>query len=206
MKWKQSMKGSWFIHLIIFLLRLVKDTEIYIESLGENFGANQLFKADYLQDAFIRVTALNYILVSKNLEESFFDKLVDSLMKRERELNASKLKPSINSVLHRERFRILQTLMSILPKLTEANYRQLLSYCESLLLCENQPSIRAITEWLFIRMVIFVGLDKFDVDRLWSKLDEMSFYKVGYTFSWLNILFHLVTFLPEDKKVSEISC
>ena len=148
------------------------------------------------------MSTLNFLLSSKNLEEGFFNKLVDQLIAKERELNSSsKTKPSINSVLHRERFRILQSLLSILPKLTEANFTRVLEYCEAILLCENQPSVRAITEWVFIRIVVFV-LDKYNVDSLWAKLDEFSFYKVGYTFSWLNILFHLVTFLSEDKKVN----
>ena len=60
-----------------------KEVEIFIESLGENFGANELFKAEYLHDTYIRVSALNYVLTSKRMSETlFFDKLINALISR----------------------------------------------------------------------------------------------------------------------------
>lgn len=156
----------------------MKDIEIYIESLGENHGPNQLFKADYLHDSYIKVTALNYILTSKNLNEQFFNTLVTELINKDQSLCTENIKFSTNSLVHRERIRIMQTLLAILPRLNETNYSSILARCEQVLLGENQPSIRALTEWVYIRILAF-GIEKIDLNALWEKVDAFSFYKVS---------------------------
>ena len=181
--------------------KVTREAEIYIESLGSNFGANQLYKADYLHDSHIRISTLNYILTNQNLDEPFFNTLIQLLIEKDRTISNGNVKFSINSLIHRERLRIQQTILSLLPKLAESNYELVLSYCDELLLAENQPSLRATCEWIYIKILAF-NIDKLDVSALWAKVDGFSFYKVGYTFSWLNILFHLAPLLPEDKKVS----
>lgn len=181
--------------------RHMKDVEIYIESLGETFGTNELFKAEYLHDSFIRISTLNYLLTSKTLDEKFFDTLIVKLIEKDQKMSEGNVKFYTNSLFHRERFRLLQTVLILLPKLAERNHEAIMSFCEKALLVENQPSLRALTEWIYIRILIS-RIDKIDISSLWSKVGaNLESKKIGYAFSWLNILSHVAPFIPENNKV-----
>jgi hypothetical protein len=54
----------------------------------------------------------------------------------------------------------------------KTNMDTLLEYGEEVLLIENQPSIRILMEWIFIRIYLTT---KFDENILWKKLDDVSF-------------------------------
>ncbi len=150
---------------------------MYIESLGEDFGPNQLFRAEYIHDTFIRVTTLNYILSSKNLDKQFFGCLVDCLINRDRIICINNIRQQTNSQVHRERLRLLQTILVILPRLTENDYAKVLKRCDEILLGENQPSLRTLTEWIYVRVMAF-GIEKIELDFLWAKVDAFTFYRV----------------------------
>ena len=83
-----------------------------------------------------------------------------------------------NSQVHRERLRIMQSLLAILPKLREVNYGRVLERCDEVLLGENQPSLRALSEWIYIRVLAY-GIERIDLDVLWAKVDAFTFYRVS---------------------------
>ena len=179
----------------------MKDVEIYIESLGETFGTNEMFKAEYLHDSFIRISTLNYILTAKNLDDKFFDTLIEKLLEKDQKMSDGNVKFYTNSLFHRERFRLLQTVLIFLPKLAERNHELIMNFCEKSLLVENQPSLRALTEWIYIRILIS-RIHKIDVSSLWTKVgSNLESKKIGYAFSWLNILSHVAPFVSEIEKV-----
>ena len=106
----------------------------------------------------------------------------------------------INSMAHRERFRLWQTLLSILPKLNKDNLDLLFEYSEKNLLTENQPSTRILMEWIIIRIVLN-KIENFEFNYFWNKVENFNSKKVGYTCSWLSILTQLAPVVPVSQRV-----
>jgi tRNA G18 (ribose-2'-O)-methylase SpoU len=169
----------------------MKEIEIYIESFGESFGTNQLLKADYLNDSSVRISTLNYILNSTHLNSIFYSSFIEKLIYKDKSLADSNQKLFINSLVHRERFRLWQVILVILPKLNKKDYSVIMECAEQHLISENQPSMRIIIEWVIIKILTY-QIETFDLFSLFIKLENFSHKKIGYMCSWLAVLTHLI--------------
>ena len=147
-----SNENELFIPILIRLLTFgdiyrkekknLKEIEIYLESFGETFGANQLLKAEYLHDAGVRITTLVYLLQSSGLNERFYSAFIRQLIAKDECLAEANQKLFINSLVHRERFRLWQVVLVMLNKFNSNDYSMLMDTAEKLLVSENQPSMR----------------------------------------------------------------
>ena len=109
----------------------------------------------------------------------------------------------INSMAHRERFRLWQSLLALFSRFNKNDLDPLVDYSEKNLICESQPSTRILMEWVLIRVVLS-KLDVFDLNYFWSKVELFTSKKVGYTCSWLSILTQLAPVVPESKRADYI--
>ncbi|RNA18150.1 putative methyltransferase TARBP1 [Brachionus plicatilis] len=182
--------------------KYIRDIEMFVESLGKNFGTNQLLKADYLNDSAIRMKALFYYLNNKSgLDENSYTLLLNKLIEKDKLILDGNLKLYINSLVHRERFRIWQTLLTLLEKINSSNYDMLYDYAQECLVNETQPSIRILVEWLTIKILLFKSNNNIlNFDDLFHTLKNFSSKKVGYTSSWLTILTNLAPLLNNDSE------
>lgn len=120
--------------------------------------------------------ALNYFLrEDSNLTEEFFTHFINRLIEKDKKILEGNTKLYINSLVHRERFRIWQTILTLLPKINKKNYAKLFEYADQILVIETQPSIRIIVEWVVIRIVIS-QLDSFDFRTLFGKIENVIFF------------------------------
>ncbi|CAF0769437.1 unnamed protein product, partial [Brachionus calyciflorus] len=205
----KSFENEYFIDIIISFViygdvyrkekKYIRDIEMYVESLGKEFGTNQLIKADYLNDSAIRTRALYYYMSEDiGLSERFYTFFLNSLIDKDKLILNGNLKLYINSLVHRERFRIWQTILTLFQKLDIKTYDFLFEYAEQCLITETQPSIRILIEWLLTK-IILNRLDNFNPEFLFEKLKNFSSKKVGYTSSWLTILTNLTPLLKNNQ-------
>jgi hypothetical protein len=122
------------------------------------------------------------LLTSKKLNKQFFHVFLLKLIEKDEQIISGSQKFYINSMAHRERFRLWQTLLTLFPKIDKSDYNNLFDYSEKNLLNENQPSTRVLTEWVIIRIVLS-KLEKFDLDYFWRKIDHFTKKKVNKIFN-----------------------
>jgi len=204
-----SNENEFFIEIVLRLLTFgdvyrkekknVKQIEIYIESYGESFGANQLLKAEYLHDSGVRITTLLYLLQSSNLNEHYYSELIRKLIAKDESLAETNQKLFINSLVHRERFRLWQVVLVMLNKLKPDDFVLLMDVAERYLVSENQPSMRILIEWVVIK-ILAEQINSYDLFALLAKLDQFSHKRVGYTCSWMAILTHIIAFIEDKHK------
>jgi hypothetical protein len=156
-----------------------------------------------LNDSYIRSYTLYFLLVSKKLNENFFKTFLHKLIEKDEQIIGSSHKFYINSMAHRERFRLWQSLLALLPKLNKSSLDPLVEYSEKNLICETQPSTRILMEWVLLR-VILSKIETFDLNYFWTKIENFSNKKVGYTCSWLSILTQLAPVIPESKRADYV--
>jgi hypothetical protein len=125
-----------------------------------------------LYDASIRMKTLYYMLSSNKLDQKFYNNLIQRIIEKDKTILKGVTKLYINSLVHRERFRLWQIIITILPKLDENSSNELVEYSEMNLVTESQPSIRIIVEWILIK-ILSTKLDSMDFNDLWKKLENV---------------------------------
>ncbi len=125
-----------------------------------------------MYDASIRVKTLYYMLSSNKLDQKFYNNLIQRIIEKDKTILKGVTKQNINSLVHRERFRLWQIIITIFPKLNENCLNELAEYSEVNLITESQPSIRIIVEWIIIK-ILSTRLDTIDFNDLWKKLENV---------------------------------
>ena len=82
---------------------------------------------EYLNDLSVRLKSIFYLLDDNNksrkeagpLQPVYFTKLIESLIRKDKDLIGNSTKLYINSQIHRERFRLWQTLLSVYSRLSQ---------------------------------------------------------------------------------------
>ena len=71
-----------------------------------------------MNDTSVRVKAIYYLLrTPSNLNENFFTTFLKKLIEKDKFVLSVNQKFYINSQIHRERFRLWQTIITLLPKI-----------------------------------------------------------------------------------------
>lgn len=135
-----------------------------------------LFKREYLDDCGIRICSVYYLITGKNLDDKFYGKLLDKLIEKDNYLVEGNTRLFINSLVHRERFRLWQFILTFLTKLNKEDYLKLMQHAEIVLLTEAQPSIRITIEWIMIRIILSL-YKTYDFDSMWKKFENVSLQK-----------------------------
>ncbi len=112
------------------------------------------------------------MLSSNKLDQKFYNNLIQRIIEKDKTILKGVTKLYINSLVHRERFRLWQIIITILPKLDENSSNELVEYSEMNLVTESQPSIRIIVEWILIK-ILSTKLDSMDFNDLWKKLENV---------------------------------
>ena len=118
---------------------------------------------------------LYYLLSSNKLDQNFYNNFILRLIQKDKTILKGVTKLYINSLVHRERFRLWQIIITILPKLNENCLNELVEYSEVNLITESQPSIRIIVEWVIIK-IYSNRLDSIDFNDLWNKLENVLLF------------------------------
>ncbi|XP_035257004.1 probable methyltransferase TARBP1 [Anguilla anguilla] len=181
--------------------RLVQEVQTYVEQLGEECAANTAVTSDSRDEQFPRLCAMAFLSrldASCALHERLMEELVLLLLRKDQEISKSKVRYYSNSLQHRVKNRVWQTLLVLLPKLREGFVETVLSRVCEAGFCSNQASVKYLIEWMTL---LVLCRHPALIDSLWAcfSVDQEKTKTSICTF--LSVLVHLDIILPgvQDK-------
>ncbi|XP_037549235.1 probable methyltransferase TARBP1 [Nematolebias whitei] len=180
--------------------RLVSDVQIYVEQLGEKCAANVAVSSDDRDDQLPRTRVLTFLscLDSSNQQhERLLEELVMQLLKTDNTISKSKVRYHSNSLQHRVKNRVWQTLLLLLAKLREEFVSSLLTRVFEAGFCSNQPSVKYLIEWT---MVLILARYPQHIDRFWSCFDLDHERTKTSVCTFLSVLIHFSVIIPHIKE------
>ncbi|XP_060772471.1 probable methyltransferase TARBP1 isoform X2 [Neoarius graeffei] len=182
--------------------RLLQEVQTYVERLGEELAANVLINSSNRDDQFPRLCVLaflSHLEPSNSLHQRLMEMLVQCLLKKDKEISKSKVRYYSNSMQHRVKNRVWQTLLLLLPKLRP---EFVVEYMFGLV-CEagfsnNQPSVKYLIEWA---LILILHQNPSHIQRLWVCFNVDQEKTKTSICTFLSVLVHLGILLPklEDK-------
>ncbi|KAL0983871.1 hypothetical protein UPYG_G00134130 [Umbra pygmaea] len=180
--------------------RLIQDVQIYVERLGEKCAANTVISSDNRDDQFPRVCVLgllSHLKSSNKMHERLMEELVTHLLNKDEAISTSKQRYYSNSLQHRVKNRVWQTLLMLLPKLREEFVGLVLDRVfEAGFVC-NQASVKYLIEWMLV-LILFHFPEH--MERFWAcfSVDQEKTKTSICTF--LSVLVHLGIIVPHLKE------
>ncbi|XP_054654485.1 probable methyltransferase TARBP1 isoform X3 [Dunckerocampus dactyliophorus] len=178
--------------------RLVQDVQTYVEQLGEGCAANTVVVSDNRDDQLPRMYALAFLSrldPSNQLHERLMEQLVVTLLEKDKNMSKS-VRISSNSLQHRVKNRVWQTLLLLLPKFKEEFVTSLLNSVFEAGFCSNQASVKYLIEWMMILILFHYPQH---IDRFWVCFDmNHGGTKTGIC-TFLAVLVHFAVIIPKLK-------
>uniref|UniRef100_A0A8C9QTU9 tRNA (guanosine(18)-2'-O)-methyltransferase TARBP1 n=1 Tax=Scleropages formosus TaxID=113540 RepID=A0A8C9QTU9_SCLFO len=181
--------------------RLIQEIQTYVEQLGGKCTANAVVTSDGRDEQFPRLRVLAFLSqleASHPLHQRLIEELVLRLLKKDEEISKSKVRYYGNSLQHRVKNRVWQTLLVLLPKLSKEFVVTILSRVYEAGFCSNQASVKYLVEWMIILLLHrHPGL----MDSLWKCFGVNQEKTKTSICTFLSVLVHLNVLLPnvQDK-------
>ncbi|XP_029305758.1 probable methyltransferase TARBP1 [Cottoperca gobio] len=183
--------------------RLIQDVQIYVEQLGEECAANVAVTSDNRDDQLPRTCVLAFLsrLDSSNRQhEKLIEELVMDLLKKDNDISKSKGRYYSNSLQHRIKNRVWQTLLLLLPKLREEFAATVLNHVFEAGFCSNHASVKYLIEWM---MILILTRYPQHMDSFWVCFNgDLEKTKTSIC-TFLSVLVHFNVIIPnlQDKDV-----
>lgn len=184
--------------------RLVQEVQSYVEQLGDSCAANTAVNSDNRDDQFPRVCVLAFLCrlnPSDQLHQRLMEELVQRLLRKDAEISKSKVRYYSNSIQHRVKNRVWQTLLLLLHKLRPEFVSEcvLSQVCEAGF-CSNQASVKYLIEWT---LILVLQQNPSHIQNLWNCFSQDHEKTKTSICTFLSVLVHLNVLLPklQDKEV-----
>ena len=180
--------------------RIMQQSVKYFSAkLGSEREVSKNVNVDYQ----VRWTVTN--MLSKVDESSPQSLVVNEVMKRliekDRKISEQVKRYYDNSITHRQKLRIWQTMLTLVKFIKEENADEIISKALSVMVSENQPSIRYYIEWF---IVVVINRIPSLMSIIWQKLSEASERRVCSVTCLMSIIMHVTVVLP-DSEFSEMA-
>ncbi|XP_015256736.1 PREDICTED: probable methyltransferase TARBP1, partial [Cyprinodon variegatus] len=181
--------------------RLIQDVQIFVEQLGENCAANVAVASDNRDDQLPRTCVLTFLSrldPCNQQHQRLIEELVVELLRKDSLISKAKVRYYSNSLQHRIKNRAWQTLLLLLPKLTEEFVATLLNSVFEAGFCSNQPSVKYLIEWM---MILILVKYPHHLDRFWTCFSFDHEKTKTSICTFLSVLVHISVIIPhvEDK-------
>ncbi|KAJ8385489.1 hypothetical protein AAFF_G00185850 [Aldrovandia affinis] len=176
--------------------RLIQEVQTYVEQLGEESAANTAVTSDSRDEQFPRICVMAFLSrldASCPPHERLMEELVLLLLRKDQEISKSKVRYYSNSLQHRVKNRVWQTLLVLLPKLREEFVGTLLGRVYEAGYCSNQASVKYLIEWM---MVLILRRNPAQMDSLWACFNMDREKTKTSVCTFLSVLVHLNIILP----------
>ncbi|XP_043367322.1 probable methyltransferase TARBP1 isoform X5 [Dermochelys coriacea] len=133
--------------------RLIQDVHAFVENLGDECAANVVTESTNRDDHYVRVCAVKFLCLldgSNVLHKMFMEDLVIKLLDKDELVSKSRTRYYVNSLQHRIKNRLWQTLLVIFPKLDQNFLTGTLDKIFQAGFGNNQASIKYLIEWIII--------------------------------------------------------
>ncbi|KAK7148239.1 hypothetical protein R3I93_012538 [Phoxinus phoxinus] len=184
--------------------RLVQEVQSYVEQLGDTCAANTAVSSDNRDDQFPRVCALAFLCrlnPSDRLHQRLMEELVQRLLGKDAEISKCKVRYYSNSIQHRVKNRVWQTLLLLLHKLRPEFVSDcVLSHVCEAGFCSNQASVKYLIEWT---LILILHLNPSRIQNLWNCFGLEHEKTKTSICTFLSVLVHLNVIFPklQDKEV-----
>ncbi|NXC46992.1 TARB1 methyltransferase, partial [Penelope pileata] len=180
--------------------RLTQDVHAFIEGLGEKCAANVVTESTNRDDHYVRVCAMKFLCLldgSNILHKKFMEDIVIKLLDKDELVSRSKTRYYANSLQHRIKNRVWQTLLVLLPKLDQNFLCGILDKVFQAGFSNNQASVKYFIEW-----IVILSLHKYPqfLSKFWDCFcyDEEKLKTSICTF--LSVLSHFDTILQNTSE------
>uniref|UniRef100_A0A8U8BW63 tRNA (guanosine(18)-2'-O)-methyltransferase TARBP1 n=1 Tax=Geospiza parvula TaxID=87175 RepID=A0A8U8BW63_GEOPR len=170
--------------------RHIQDVHVFIENLGEKCAANVVTESTNRDDHFVRICAVKFLCLldgSNILHKTFMEDIFIKLLDKDELVSRSRTRYYANSLQHRIKNRVWQTLLVLLPKLNQNFLCGTLDRVFQAGFSNNQASVKYFIEW-----IVILTLHKYPqfLDKFWDCFcyDEEKLKKSICTF--LSVLAH----------------
>ncbi|NXC77035.1 TARB1 methyltransferase, partial [Anhinga anhinga] len=133
--------------------RLIQDVHAFIENLGEKCAANIVTESTNRDDHYVRVCAIKFLCLldgSNTLHKMFMEDIFIKLLDKDELASRSRTRYYANSLQHRIKTRVWQTLLVLLPKLDQNFLCGTLDKVFQAGFGNNQASVKYFIEWIVI--------------------------------------------------------
>uniref|UniRef100_A0A670HPX0 tRNA (guanosine(18)-2'-O)-methyltransferase TARBP1 n=2 Tax=Podarcis muralis TaxID=64176 RepID=A0A670HPX0_PODMU len=133
--------------------RLVQEVCAFIENLGDECAANVVTESTNRDDHYVRVCAIKFLCLldeTNTLHKKFIEDFVMKLLDRGELISKSKNRYYVNSLQHRIKNRLWQTLLVLFPKLHEDILTRTIDRILQAGHSNNQASVKYLIEWNII--------------------------------------------------------
>ncbi|CAM4725645.1 unnamed protein product [Leuciscus chuanchicus] len=184
--------------------RLVQEVQSYVEQFGDTCAANTAVSSDNRDNQFPRVCALAFLCrlnPSNRLHQRLMEELVQRLLRKDAEISKSKVRYYSNSIQHRVKNRVWQTLLLLLHKLRlEFVSDCVLSHVCEAGFCSNQASVKYLIEWT---LILILHLNPSRIQNLWNCFSLEHEKTRTSICTFFSVLVHLNVLFPklQDKEV-----
>ncbi|XP_077438327.1 tRNA (guanosine(18)-2'-O)-methyltransferase TARBP1 isoform X2 [Vanacampus margaritifer] len=175
--------------------RLVQDVQAYVEQLGAECATNTVVASDNRDDQLPRMYTMAFLSrldASNSLHQQLTQQLVVTLLEKDKNMSKS-LRISSNSLQHRVKNRVWQTLLIMLPKFKEEFVASILNSIFEAGFCSNQASVKYLIEWTIILILVRYPQQ---IDRFWACFNmHHEGTKTGIC-TFLAVLMHFAVIIP----------
>ncbi|XP_061846989.1 probable methyltransferase TARBP1 isoform X2 [Colius striatus] len=133
--------------------RLTQDVHAFVENLGEKCAANVVTESRNRDDHYVRVCAIKFLCLldgSNILHRTFMEDIFIKLLDKDELVSRSRTRYYANSLQHRIKNRVWQTLLVLLPKLDQNFLCGTLDRVFQAGFGNNQASVKYCIEWIVI--------------------------------------------------------
>ncbi|PNI55207.1 TARBP1 isoform 6 [Pan troglodytes] len=133
--------------------RLVQDVQTFIENLGHDCAANIVMENTKREDHYVRICAVKFLCLldgSNMSHKLFMEDLAIKLLDKDELVSKSKKRYYVNSLQHRVKNRVWQTLLVLFPRLDQNFLNGIIDRIFQAGFTNNQASIKYFIEWIII--------------------------------------------------------
>ncbi|XP_014379351.1 probable methyltransferase TARBP1 isoform X1 [Alligator sinensis] len=133
--------------------RLIQDVHAFVENLGDKCAANVVTESTNRDEHYVRICVIKFLCLldeSNNLHKMFVEDIVTKLLDKDELVSKTRTRYYANSLQHRVKNRLWQTLLVLLPKLDQNFLTETLDKILQAGFENNQASVKYLIEWIII--------------------------------------------------------
>ncbi|XP_037677171.1 probable methyltransferase TARBP1 isoform X6 [Choloepus didactylus] len=133
--------------------RLIQDVQTFIENLGHECAANIVIENTKREDHYVRICAIKFLCLldgSNMSHKLFMEDLAIKLLDKDVLVSRSRTHYYVNSLQHRVKNRIWQTLLVLFPRFNQNFLNGIIDKIFQAGFINNQASIKYFIEWIII--------------------------------------------------------
>ncbi|XP_044307342.1 probable methyltransferase TARBP1 [Varanus komodoensis] len=133
--------------------RLIQEVCAFVQNLGDECAANVVTESTNRDDHYVRVCAIKFLCLLdelNTLHKKFIEDFVMKLLDKAEFMSKTKNRYYVNSLQHRIKNRLWQTLLVMFPKLHEDILTRTIDRILQAAHSNNQASVKYLIEWNII--------------------------------------------------------